>query len=561
MTYNPRIKNSENGTIKISGSVAVNKTGTNISCSNLTTTDSLSFSSATSNQAQVSLFSVPGGVKTPVRKISDSTNINSDDHVILVDATDKYVTLDLPSSSQVPGQQFVIKKTDASYNVVKIKGEPPYALFDQTSVLAASNNATSDLDFGMSVAVNSTGTRLFIGAPGNLRTYADEGCVYIYSRENSTSQWQQTQTVYGSLLNQAYEYFGFSVATNAAGDCFVVGAYGDETVGGADKMGLAYVFTSGSSGWVQTKILTGSFATGSAEWFGYSVAMNEGGNLIVVGAPNDYKASGGVTYKGMAYVFSSGSSGWTENQSLSGSLAVNTFEFFGHSVAINSSGDRIVIGAYGDETVGGSDAMGLTYVFTSGSSGWKETAVLNGSAATMPDDNFGYSVAINSLGDRIVVGAKSNSEAYVFVSGSTGWKERKRLTGSLAVTSDYFGWSVSMNGIGDRIVVGAYNDEASGGNSGMGLAYVFTSGSSGWAQSKILSGSLANAASDFFGRSVVMNSDGDCIAVGAVNDEGQGRAYVFEASGTMDGSANKILYKKNESVKLVSDGSGSWNII
>jgi hypothetical protein len=121
MTYNPRIKNSDNGTVRVSGSVAVNKTGTNISCSNLTVDNSLTFSNATGSTGKLSISSF-SGIKTPIRKVSDNTNISTDDYVLLVNAGSKTINISLPSSSQVPGQYFVVKKTDSSNNNVIISG-------------------------------------------------------------------------------------------------------------------------------------------------------------------------------------------------------------------------------------------------------------------------------------------------------------------------------------------------------------------------------------------------------------------------------------------------------
>jgi hypothetical protein len=97
-------------------------------------------------------------------------------------------------------------------------------------------------------------------------------------------------------------------------------------------------------------------------------------------------------------------------------------------------------------------------------------------------DEFGWIVAMNSIGDRVVVGARQDGKigtsfeglAYVFVSGTTGWTEQHILSGTQAtVNNDRFGGSVAMNSVGDRIVVGADGDERSGGSGSSGLAYVF----------------------------------------------------------------------------------------
>jgi hypothetical protein len=164
-------------------------------------------------------------------------------------------------------------------------------------------------------------------------------------------------------------------------------------------------------------------------------------------------------------------------------LATNINDQFGISVAMNSAGDRVVVGAWQDERIGGSSAEGLAYVFVSGTGGWTQQQIFSGSLAVDGGDNFGISVTMNATGDRVVVGAYNDERSggnagsglsYVLVSGTGGWTQQQIFSGSLATgTTDQFGISVAMNAAGDRVVVGAYNDEISEGNAGSGLAYVF----------------------------------------------------------------------------------------
>jgi hypothetical protein len=79
-----------------------------------------------------------------------------------------------------------------------------------------------------------------------------------------------------------------------------------------------------------------------------------------------------------------------------------TSDRFGASVAINSTGDTIVVGAY-YATVGGNSYTGYVKVYKNISGTWTlQGAKLTGEAT---NDRFGTSVAINSTGDTIVVGA------------------------------------------------------------------------------------------------------------------------------------------------------------
>ena len=462
MTYNPRIKNSDNGTVRVSGSIAVNKTGTNISCSNLTVDNSLTFSNATGSTGKLSISSF-SGIKTPIRKVSDNTDISTDDYVVLVDASNKYTELIVPSSSQAPGQHLVVKKTDSTINIVRISSKKVDDSHRQSSILS------------------------------------------------------------GTLAIDVDDLFGQSVSINATGDRIAVGAIADEEIGGANAMGALYLFSKNSTTWTQTDVIFGTKATASLDNFGASVAMNYAGDIILVGAPQDEMFATPDT--GIVYIFTSESSGWNERHvvtpvNMSG-LSSSTGDNFGKSVAINAVGDILAVGAPDGELIGGSASMGLVYIWKKQREQLDATFVtaLSGSLAVQGSDNFGYSVSINAAGDRLVVGARLD--------------EKNTVTAST------------------------------------GLAYVFTSGSSGWTESSILSGSLAVQTNDYFGNSVSINAVGDCVVAGAYQDEkntatgSTGLAYVFQQETTekIDNATNKILYTKNESVRLVSDGSGSWNII
>jgi regulatory protein YycH of two-component signal transduction system YycFG len=410
----------------------------------------------------------------------------------------------------------------------------------EKQVLSGSLATDASDFFGQSVAMNSVGDRVVVGASGDERIGGSGSSGLAYVFVSGTTGWIEQHILSGSLAVNSSDEFGFRVAMNSLGDRIVVGAYRDERIGGSVSSGLAYVFVSGTTGWVEQPILSGSLAVGNSDNFGFYVSMNSMGDRIVVGASNDERT--GTNNEGLAYVFVSGTGGWTEQHILSGSLAVDSDDDFGFRVAMNSIGDRIVVGAPGDEKSGGSGSSGLAYIFVSGTTGWTEQHILSGSLAVDSFDEFGYSVAINSIGDRIVVGVEgderiggsgSSGLAYVFVSGTAGWTEQHILSGSLAVDSDdLFGYSVAINSIGDRIVVGARQDGKIG-TDYEGLTYVFVSGTAGWTEQHILSGTLTTNGDDF-GNSVAINSTGDRIIVGADRDEGisgsisSGLAYVFD---------------------------------
>ncbi len=295
-----------------------------------------------------------------------------------------------------------------------------------------SGETTNDY-FGWSVAINSTGDTIVVGAWG-----ANDNTGYVKVYKNISGTWtQQGAKITGEATD---DYFGWSVAINSTGDTIVVGAFGANSATGYVK-----VYKNISGTWTQQ----GAKLTGEATYdqFGYSVAINSTGDTIVVGT---YGANSNTGY---AKVYKNISGTWTlQGAKLTGE-AIN--DQFSISVAINSAGDTIVVGAY-YAIVGGNSATGYVKVYKNISGTWtQQGAKITGEAA---NDFFGVSVAINSTGDTIVVGAYgANSEtgyAKVYKNISGTWTlQGTKLTGE--ATNEYFGISVAINSTGDTIVVGA----------------------------------------------------------------------------------------------------------
>jgi hypothetical protein len=181
--------------------------------------------------------------------------------------------------------------------------------------------------------------------------------------------------------------FGSSVAAYV--DTAVVGAFSDDTSAGTNA-GFAYVFVGSGTTWTaEAKLTAPNGAAG--DLFGKSAALS--GDTAVIGADYDQTPAG--THAGSAYVFIRSGTTWTGPAQLTASDGA-TFDLFGSDV----SGDTAVIGAYRDDTVGGTNA-GSAYVFIQSGTTWTERTHLTASDGA--GDRFGYSVAVS--GDTSVIGA------------------------------------------------------------------------------------------------------------------------------------------------------------
>jgi hypothetical protein len=311
-----------------------------------------------------------------------------------------------------------------------------------------------------------------------------------------------------------YDYFGYSVSINADGTKVIIGAYLADP-GDTINAGAAYIFKYNGSTWSQEAKLAASDKV-AGDYFGYSVSINADGTKVVIGA---YGADpDGITQAGAAYIFKYNGSTWSQEAKLVASDKVAN-DYFGYSVSINADGTKVVICVYQADPDGISNA-GAAYIFKYNGSTWLQEAKLV--ASDKADyDYFGRSVSINADGTKVVIGAyaadpdgiSAAGAAYIFKYNGSAWIQEAKLVASDKAYSDLFGASVSINADGTKVVIGASNADPSG-ISDAGSAYIFKYNGSVWIQEVKLVAS-DKAASNYFGASVSINADGTKVVIGA----------------------------------------------
>jgi len=221
---------------------------------------------------------------------------------------------------------------------------------------------------------------------------------------------------------------------------------------------------------------------------------------------------------------------------------------FGFRVATNEDGTRIAVGAPYDELDESETESGVVYMFDRVGDTFTQVGILTGEFASNQDDNFGYSVAMNADGSRIVVGSPldenpvsgiQSGQAYVFdrTPGPT-FTQVGILSATFGQGEDRHGWSVDISSDGEVIIVGAYQDEFPGSSTSSGIVYVYDGSNLDFPLVGIITGSLSDDIADFFGYSCAISPDGGYIAVGALFDEDTnvpsdnfGVAYVYTKVG------------------------------
>ena len=310
-------------------------------------------------------------------------------------------------------------------------------------------------EFGYSVAIDNG--VIVVGAPYTSDNGSSSGSIYVFTADSDGVYTQTNKFFNTNVYGASQHLFGRSVAIDNG--IIVVGATGDDDKG--NSSGSAFVFTADSDGlYSQTTKLTAEDGA-SGDWFGSSVAINNG--IVVVGARGD---NDNGTQSGSAYIFTMDSDGlYSQSSKLTAADGAKD-DWFGQSVAIDKG--IVVVGAF--DAYKDSTNSGSAYVFTPDNIGvYSQTSQLNavdGAAGS----HFGSSVAIE---DGVVVvgvfGDHDNStnsgSAYVFTADNDGlYSQVNILTATDGAAGDLFGRSVAIdNGI---VVVGASGDDDNGDDSG-----------------------------------------------------------------------------------------------
>ena len=215
-----------------------------------------------------------------------------------------------------------------------------------------------------------------------------------------------------------------------------------------------------------------------------------------------------ILFGGMAF-----SQTWTQmGQDIDGA-AIG--DLSGNSVSFSANGTRLAIGA---QRIASGNGAGQVRVYDWDGVQWIQAGQdINGVAF---DDFSGKSLSISADGNRLAIGAPGNDGAggnaghvRVYEWNGMGWiRLGQDIDGEFA--GDRSGESVSISADGNRLAIGApFND---GGGSGSGQVRVFDWDGAQWIQlGQDIDG---EAPGDLSGR-VSISSNGDRVAIGAIRND------------------------------------------
>ena len=136
-----------------------------------------------------------------------------------------------------------------------------------------------------------------------------------------------------------------------------VGACYRDSNGLVDSGGV-YIFTRSGTTWTQDSFIIADDVIANDN-FGFSVALSSTGNRLLVGSL--YKVIGGISSSGAVYVYNKEGFDWVLESILSASDKANN-DCFGVGVALTADGLRLAIGAHKRDSGGNVDS-GAVYSF------------------------------------------------------------------------------------------------------------------------------------------------------------------------------------------------------
>ncbi|MCB9612687.1 MAG: integrin [Sandaracinus sp.] len=380
-------------------------------------------------------------------------------------------------------------------------------------------NAGAGDRFGSSVALDASGDVLVVGAPNEDGVGAgvdpgfddggsDTGAVYVYRRSGGI--WAFESLLKANNPGDA-DNFGFSLSLSADGNVLATGAFGESGSGrgvnppsdeGAAASGAVYVFRRDVAWSFEAYLKPRD--TAAFQEFGWAVALDAAGDVLVAGAPGEDGAgttidapyAEGAPFSGAVFLFRRVGGTWTYETYFKAANATAN-DLFGQALALGAGGDLLFVGAPDEDGSGmglsppdddASVGSGAAYVYQRVGGVWSQLHYLK-AANPQPTggDTYGAVLSASTDGTALIVGARNEDGSGLGVSPAAdeaamdagacyllrqvagAWRAGEvTLKATNTGGGDAFGWSVATSRDGTTVAVGAALED--GGGSGVGPA-------------------------------------------------------------------------------------------
>lgn len=424
--------------------------------------------------------------------------------------------------------------------------------------LKASNTGIDD-SYGHAVAINASATIMAVSAPredsnakgvnsGDQENNASEnsGAVYIYSL-NASNEWEQKAYI-KAPANQANMQFGYSLAISNDGNTLMVGAP-FQKVDGNDQTGAVHVYelNAQTKNWEYKAELKASNPDEN-DHFGYSLSLNQAANTLAVGAPHEDSNSTTID----------DSAGQSDN-SKADSGAVYIFK------KTSEWADAVSTYIKPGNTDAG-DLFGYTLslvddVERTGNQRLAVGAPHEKSLSNEPGNNA----------DTTPVNAGGAGAVYMFEKNQGQWNQTSYIKAfddkgaPKGYTGNLFGATLALSHDAKKLIVGAPGEDNSQaginsfgsvrntGATDSGAAYLFSLESNVWKAKLYFKPNDQTDIDAAYGSSVAFTPGDKYLAIGSTGERGRGKGLLASGSNTSSkGSGAVYLYQESNSQ------SGQW---
>jgi len=295
---------------------------------------------------------------------------------------------------------------------------------------------------------------------------------------------------------------------------------------------ITYTRTSMNEAWVKTNTTSFTFPVDTK--FGQSLATDEKGLIVTIGAPR--MTANNTTYAGSVFIYKRDSLGddLIEKSKLD---AENPHEsdMFGSSVALSSDGLILLVGKLNESSNNNNTSNGAVYTYKRESKNDKWELVNKLTANNTK--NFGMSVSVSSDGLVAIVGDghnghNQNGRVYTYKRSSknSNWEKVSILDFNDPNGYAVSGGSVALSGNGLIAIIGApYESQTGQSDNGQVFIYTRNSINDAWTKATSLLEYKFTYYSEF-GTSVAISGDGKNIIITARGDK-NGIVYEYKAGG------------------------------
>jgi hypothetical protein len=309
-------------------------------------------------------------------------------------------------------------------------------------------------------------------------------------------------------------YITRSIAINEQGNIAIVGAQNGSN-------GIAYIFTRSGNTWSEQTSLQNTVP--NSQWFGNSVTINDSGNLVAIGAAGFSNSNANVN-EGKVYIFSGSGNSWSLLDDIV-SPNINSDYLFGNAVSFNTTGNKILIGEPGYN-----GAVGRGLLYSESGNNYSLANTVNSPNVTNYMQ-FGGVVALNGNGNIGIIGS-FDQFAYTSTSVSTIF-DFDSNTGTDISNTYSFGHDVTINASGNVVIIGQTDFTPNVGNFvGRTLYYQQLTSNNYTNRQEIDPTNYTLGASPMaFGENIDITNSGNRLVISAPNDctngNNRGAVYIF----------------------------------